>query len=471
MPQTGRTVRDGGRVAPVGRTVWWHALQSRAGLPPRALPRVLLVPGVAICVVSLAAFFLLSHVIGLSGYDLSVYLMGGHAFVDGVPVYDQQLHGQYGVGRFAYPPTALLALGPLSYLSLGAAQAIMLALGILSLLAAIWITMRMLGFYQNVGFVGVALGIAGCVLWLQPTYDTLDQGQVNIILMCLVLAGFAVTSRAPRLAGILIGVATAVKLTPAIFIVYLLLTRRFRAAIAAVITFAALTGLGFLVAPADSKRYWLEGTFADSAYLVSPVPVGSVSNQSINGVVLRFFGDSGTIGWFVLALAVGIGGLAIAVRADRQGAPVAGVLACAITGLLISPVSWHEHWVWIVPVGVWLGTVALTLSRSNPVVAGAFPLPVAAFLAWPLEQAPGVVHPASILSYVSHMWNEGNHNPLVALVSTTYVSVGLFLLGLWAWMVFRARDTAPDKDVNDQNSPVLASEANGSAVGEELRGK
>jgi alpha-1,2-mannosyltransferase len=429
-----------------------RVLRSRAGLPPRALPRALIVPGAAICVVSLAAFFLLAHVIGLGGYDLSVYLMGGDAFMHGLPVYDQQLPGPYGPSHFSYPPTALLAFGPLSCLSLGVAHAIMLALGIAALWAAIWITLKMLGFQRNAGLVGVALGIAGCSLWLQPTYDNLDQGQVNIILMFLVVADFALRTRVPRLAGILIGVATAVKLTPAIFIVYLLLARRFRAAGTAAITAVALTGLGFLVAPADSKRYWLEGTFADHAHLIfSPVPPGDVSNQSINGAVIRFFGDSGTIVWLVLALGVGIGGLAIAVRADRQGAPLAGVLACAITGLLISPVSWDEHWIWIVPIGVWLGAVALDLSRSHPVVAGALPLPVIAFLAWPLKYKPGVVHPASILSAVRGVWTKGHHNPLVAVLSTTYVSVGLLLLLALGWIVFRA-GAASSEDIQERRS-------------------
>jgi alpha-1,2-mannosyltransferase len=425
-------------------------LQMHAGSSPREMPRALFIPGAAICLISLTAFFLLAHAIGLSGFDLSVYLMGGDAFMQGLPVYEQELHGPYGINRFSYPPPALLVFGPLSLLPSGVVHAIMLALGIAAVWAAVWITLRMVGFQRNIGLVGASLGITGCALWLQPSYGNLDQGQVNIILMLLVLADFAMSTRVPRLAGILIGVATAVKLTPAIFIVYLMLTRRFRAAVTAAITSVALTGLGILVAPADFKR-WFEGTFVDPGYLVfSPVPAGDVSNQSINGVVVRFFGEGGTFVWFVLALAVGIGGLAVAVRAHRQGAPMAGVLVCAITGLLISPLSWHEHWIWMVPVGVWLGVVALDLSRSNPMVAGAVPLPVAAFLAWPLESAPGAVYPASILAPVGRMWTEGNRNPLLALLSTTYVSVGLFLLAVGGWIVFRARGTTPSEDVEDR---------------------
>jgi alpha-1,2-mannosyltransferase len=428
----------------------------QAGPTSRVLSPAFLVPGVAVCVVSLAAFFLLAHVIGLSGYDLSVYLTGGNAFMHGLPVYDQEVRGPYGSSHFAYPPIALLAFGPLSTLSSGAAHAIMLVLGMSALWGVISITMRMVGFQRGVGLVGASLGIAGCTLWLQPVYDTLDQGQINIILMLLVLADFAMTSRAPKVAGVLTGIATAVKLTPAIFIVYLVLTRRFRAAGNAAVTFAVLTGLGFVVAPSDSKRYWIDGTLVDATYLVSPVPVDDVSNQSLNGITARFLGDNGTSAWLVLALVVGIGGLAVAVKADRVGAPTAGVLACAITGLLVSPVSWHEHWVWIVPVGVWLAVVALGLIRSNTLLAGMVPLPVVAFLAWPLEYAPGVVHPASILSPVRAMWSDGNHSLPVALLTTTYVSVGLFLLAATGWTVFRIRKTGSGENPGERLSAGAA---------------
>jgi alpha-1,2-mannosyltransferase len=102
-----------------------------------------------------------------------------------------------------------------------------------------------------------------------------------------------------------------------------------------------------------------------------------------------------------------------------------------VTGLLISPLSWNDHWVWIVPVFVWLASVAYRLHRSMPVTAGAVPsLAVLPFLMWPQPLGPpGDVVPASILSPARHMWeDEGSRNPVVALAGAAYVLVGLFLL-------------------------------------------
>jgi alpha-1,2-mannosyltransferase len=51
--------------------------------------------------------------------------------------------------------------------------------------------MRAVGVRPGVGMVGAALGLTGAALWLQPVHDTLDQGQVNLLLMLLVVADFA----------------------------------------------------------------------------------------------------------------------------------------------------------------------------------------------------------------------------------------------------------------------------------------
>src|SRR5438094_690100 len=86
----------------------------------------------------------------------------------------------------------------------------------------------------------VLLVLSGLALWLQPVHDSLDQGQVNLLIMLLVIAGFSLGGRA---AGPLIGIAAAIKLTPAIFIVYLLLIRRIRDAVTACVIFVIACGI------------------------------------------------------------------------------------------------------------------------------------------------------------------------------------------------------------------------------------
>ena len=103
---------------------------------------------------------------------------------------------------------------------------------------------------------------------LEPMYHTLYLGQVNLFLLAFVLADITRVSR-EKPAGIGVGVAAAIKLTPAIFIVLLLITRRFRDALIAVVTFACCGLIGYLVNPGASRLYWTR-LFDDTKRVSAP---------------------------------------------------------------------------------------------------------------------------------------------------------------------------------------------------------
>src|SRR5207244_1186863 len=79
--------------------------------------------------------------------------------------------------------------------------------------------------------------------------------------------------------------------------------------------------------------------------------LGTRGNQSLRGALTRLAGSvsSGTVPWIAAAVLVAVAGLAAAALLYRAGQPVPGMLACALTGLLVSPLSWDHHWVWVVP--------------------------------------------------------------------------------------------------------------------------
>jgi alpha-1,2-mannosyltransferase len=198
----------------------------------------------------------------------------------------------------------------------------------------------------------VAVGLA-----FEPVRTTLMFGQVNLVLMGMVAVDCLLPrTRYPR--GLLIGVAAAVKLTPAFFVVFFLVRRQYRAAVTVVVTFAGMTGIGMLLAPADSVTYWRTTIFAatrigDATYSM---------NQSLRGGLSRL-GLTSTVPWLVLVVAV----LVLAwFGARRAREPVDALLVVATAGLLVSPVSWTHHWVWIVP-AVALGAVR-AYGRVRPTV-------------------------------------------------------------------------------------------------------
>ncbi len=163
----------------------------------------------------------------------------------------------------------------------------------------------------------------------------------------------------------MIGVATAIKLTPAIFILYLLATRRFRQAATAVFTAAVASLVAFALMPSGSGHYWTR-LVLDDKRIGSP---GNVWNQSVRGVLARLTGspDQGRLAWLVISLALVVAGLSLAARLHQVGDELLGVGVAALTGLLASPISWNHHWVWALPAGVALWQRAAVTRRVGPV--------------------------------------------------------------------------------------------------------
>ena len=192
-------------------------------------------------------------------------------------------------------------------------------------------------------------------MWLEPVWTTLRYGQIDIVIATLILYDLS-RPEASRWKGAAIGLATGLKLTPAIFILYLLLRRSYRAAAVALTVFAATVLVGFVVVPRDSGEFW-GGAFID------PRRVGRIenaANQTLRGAVARLLHSTNVEFWWLLIAAfVGVGGMLLAARAGRRGDDVQGFSVCALTGLLISPISWSHHWV--------LAIAALLLFTVNAV--------------------------------------------------------------------------------------------------------
>ena len=296
----------------------------------------------------------------LDPVDLGVYRSGGLIVRHVRPWYNPHLaaplYGWPGSSdlhlKFTYTPFAAVAFALVSFIPWQVLPGISVAGNIAALLAALWFTFGWLG-YRGLTRLGAALLAAAAVFWTEPVLRTIYLGQVNLVLMALIIwdLGQPGTHRSGASRwwkGAGVGVAAGIKLVPLIFIPYLLLTRRFRTAAVAGAAFAATVLAGFVVAPADSARWWLGGLFFQGGRAGF---VGWEGNQSLRGLLTRLAGSVAGAApvWLAVALVTAAAGLACAALLDRAGHPLPGMLACALTGLLVSPISWDHHWVWIVP--------------------------------------------------------------------------------------------------------------------------
>ncbi|WP_216214152.1 glycosyltransferase 87 family protein [Amycolatopsis aidingensis] len=290
------------------------------------------------------------------GADAEVYRAGALTFLHGDPLYIAErlttLPSWVSL-PFTYPPAAALLFVPLAALPAGLSWGLVTTASVLALAIVVRTCLRT-GTRRLPGAFVVA-GLSLLALALEPVWKTLFLGQVNLILMALVVLDVLVLgARGSRWSGVLIGVAAAVKLTPLIFLPHLLVTGRWRAALRGLVTFAGLQGLMFLLMPGDAGRYWAEAAS-------DPERVGAVHwifNQSLNGMVSR----ATEVAPWSLAVAIGIAALLavpaiwLVVRLHRRGESLAALLVTACYALLASPVSWSHHWVWAVPLIVLLLT-------------------------------------------------------------------------------------------------------------------
>jgi alpha-1,2-mannosyltransferase len=191
----------------------------------------------------------------------------------------------------------------------------------------------------------LALAAAVVAIWLEPVRTALGYGQVDILVALAVLYDLTRPDTS-RHKGAAIGLAAGLKLTPAIFVVYLLITRRYRAAATATAVFAGTVAVGFAVLPASSVWYWA-GRFANPGRVSQ---IQDPENQSLLGALARTMhtADVLPVG-LPLAAVVAVAGLALAAAAARRGDEALGFSLCAITGLLVSPISWTHHWVIAIP--------------------------------------------------------------------------------------------------------------------------
>ncbi|MDX3589389.1 glycosyltransferase 87 family protein [Streptomyces europaeiscabiei] len=302
--------------------------------------RVLLVLGMAAAVTVFTATVPLLR----DWFDLRVY----HGAIDtwvhhGGRIYDYLVPGTtYG---FTYPPFAAVVMLPMALVGLSTAIVLCLALDLVALAAVLYVLVGPV--LRRYGWFGVSLAL--CVLALfEPLRDTVSFGQVNLLLLALVLAdAWLLATGRGRWAGVGIGLAAAVKLTPAIFIGLLLLARRWRAAGLATAVAAAATAAAAWIAPAASRFYWTEALWDTSRI----GRLDYVSNQSLQGVLARLVAphEPSRAVWAALVLAVlcvWVWRVRTAMRTEDWTA------AFALTGLtacLVSPITWVHHLVWLLP--------------------------------------------------------------------------------------------------------------------------
>lgn len=296
---------------------------------------------------------------GAAELDVSVYRDAARAFLRGGDVYAGHL-GYAGL-PFTYPPFALVVLVPLAVLPTGAAALVLFLASAAALLAVVrWSWQYAVGAPPSWAATILLAGLVAVLV--EPVRATLGLGQVNLLLLALVVG---LDARGTRASGVGAGIAGAIKVTPTLLVVAQAVRSDRRAFLRGLVALAAATGAGLVAAPALSREYF-GSLLWDSD---RPGVIGYVGNQSLLGAATRHLPGAASPVWLVAAAAVLVVA-ALAVRRHRRDAWLS-LCTAALAGLLVSPVSWSHHWVWLLPlvaVGVRRGRRSALFAASVALV-------------------------------------------------------------------------------------------------------
>ncbi|WP_263995808.1 mannosyltransferase [Mycobacterium yunnanensis] len=326
---------------------------SIPGARPRLSRLVALAPillGISV-IVRIASTMIAYSVQGDFFFDLHVYVIGGAALNHPGTLYDvfyvDPVKGEHLA--FTYPTFAAMVFYPLHLLKFG----LVAFLWQVGQVAAVYGSVRISQRFIGGGSRRIAMLWTAVALWLEPVASSFQTGQVGVFLMLGVL--YAAYTTRWWLSGLLIGVGAGIKLTPAITGLYFVGMRRWAAAAFSAVAYFGTVAVAYLAFPVDTGRYFPHQMIKAGQTL----PVGSSWNQSWLGGISRIVGhDAGPRSLVVLAIAATGLLTVVAWRAlasgtgerDRLGL----LLVIQLFGLMAAPVSWIHHWVWVVPLLIWL---------------------------------------------------------------------------------------------------------------------
>jgi len=276
--------------------------------------------------------------------DLLVYRNGSPHLFSG-DLYEWRLDQYADVFPlpFTYPPFAAAIFTPMSWVPWEASRWIwqLICLGCLYFIVRTSLKLLKRSDPRH------AMFWTALVLWIEPVRTTLNYGQINLVLAAILIGTLA--SARNWVGGAGVGFAAGIKLTPAISGLYFLIQRRWMAAVWSFVAFVAVYGIGWAISPSQSDKFWFQ-LLGDASRVG---PVGSAINQSMRGALSRTIGDDVKTGpLYIVAVLVAAALTWFAVSRTKD--TLALIISVQFLGLLVSPISWSHHWVWMVPALLWL---------------------------------------------------------------------------------------------------------------------
>ncbi|WP_079249648.1 glycosyltransferase 87 family protein [Streptomyces sp. IMTB 2501] len=377
--------------------------------------------------------------------DAEVYRAGAERVTASLPLYD---HSVYDGLQFTYSPFAALCFVPLTFFSMDSLRFLVTCVNLAAPLVVAWMAWGFLGYRPNHGRLAMTFLVGGFALWLEPVQTTVVLGQVNLLLLILIMMDCA-PHGSYRMRGAGVGIAAAIKLTPCIFVFYFVVTRQFKAALVSVLTILSTIAIGFFVIPRDSAEYW-GGVFLNSHRIGAATNVG---NQSIAGLLSRqmHVPNPPTLLWVTLSGLTVIIALTFAALAHWCGEELLAISVVGIAGCLASPLSWSHHWVWAI---LLLVIGVHHVHGHRPWAAFSVAAFVMLFFSWIVGKSklPDRTPPMGIIQRTS----QAEWSTLVCNNLYVWIAVIVYAATFWYLSRIAAKGFQSDPPVGNRNGECLA---------------
>ena len=301
----------------------------------------------------LVALYAFDYVTHAAADDIYVYRLGAVSLADGPDGY--QLYGFRTRGLpFTYPPFAALLFYPLAFLT--EPQSMLLITAIICALSY-WCAYLLYSYarsrswrlplQKHLGHWGMVSLIAALIWMCGPWRLTTHFGQINAIILALILADFMrPATRVPR--GVLLGIAAGIKLTPLAFGLLLLMRKDWKGIATLGASFAATVGIGFLVIREESLTFWFHAVHDTSrvgwfSYFDNVSIMGTLTHA---GLQHHLTATALSVVQVALTLLIVLVTAVLLVPLIRARALMAQLALTAFMMLQISPISWSHHNTW-----------------------------------------------------------------------------------------------------------------------------
>ncbi|MDQ0382391.1 glycosyltransferase family 87 protein [Amycolatopsis thermophila] len=301
--------------------------------------------------------------------DVDVYRLGADTFLKGHSIYSElPVSAIGGALPYTYPPFSAVLFTPLAIIPPPIGYPLLTAATCLALFPIVLAYRKASPELRGLLAKPWMVVAGACVMVVaHPVSNTIFWGQINVLLMMLVAVDVLWPNpRWPR--GALIGIAAAVKLTPAGFVLIFLLRKDFRAVVTSFVSFLVMSAIAFVLMPGDSWTYWTDRVFHATGMNIGPIHANesvtaTFEKLHLTGTTLTVAGGLGVIAVVVMTFL----GTARALRDDNLalalGVNTAGVL-------LISPISWSHHWVLALPTAALVLVMGVRKNNKWLIVSG-----------------------------------------------------------------------------------------------------